>query len=138
MVVHLRVILEEHDIRKLTLPTGIPNTVEDLVAVVGESFQLQGEFGLLYEDKDFGNQFFSVTSTADLYDKATVKVIRKETVFTLDLHPVDASGLSSPLSSPSSLDTHPASSDVDTYPPDVDTSMSDCASSSSKDTIILP
>lgn len=141
MAVQLRVILEEHDIRKLTLPTGIPNTVEDLVSVVGKTFQIDWEFGLLYEDKDFGNQFFSVTSTADLHDKATVKVIRKEPVITLDLHPVDTSGLSSTLSSLSSLDTNPASnSELDTYPADDDASspVSDCASSSSKNTIILP
>lgn len=75
MVVHLRVILEEHNIQKLKLPTGIPNTVEDLVSIVTETFQLHGKIGLLYQDKHF--DFFSVTSTADLYDKATVKVIKK-------------------------------------------------------------
>lgn len=66
MAVQLRVILQEHNIQKLTLPTGIANTVEDLVSIVTETFQLPGEFGLLYLDKDFDNQFFSVTSTTDL------------------------------------------------------------------------
>ena len=103
MAAHLRVILEEHDIRKLTLPTGIPNTVEDLLLIIVETFQLDGEFGLLYEDNDFGNQFFSVTSTADLHDKATVKLFRKELVITLDLHPIDKFGLSSTLSSGDSV-----------------------------------
>lgn len=92
MAVQLRVILDEHDIRKLTLPTGFPNTVESLLSVVVETFQLDGIFGLLYEDKDFGNQFFSLTTTADLYNKATLKVIRIETV-TPDLRPIDTSGL---------------------------------------------
>lgn len=104
--------------------------VEDLVSIIIEMFQLHGEYGLLYEDKDFGNQFFSVTSTADLHDKATVKMVRKEPSITLDLRPLDESGLSSTLSS------------VDTYPVDdgeVDTSPAyDGASSSSQDSSLLP
>ncbi|XP_051283240.1 uncharacterized protein LOC127378444 isoform X4 [Dicentrarchus labrax] len=123
MAAQLRVILEEHDIRKLTLPTAIPNTVEDLLIVV-ETFQLDGEFGLLSEDSDFGNQFFSVTSTADLHDKATVKLIRKEPVITLDLHPIDESGLSSTVSSVDSVSNRELVSSLE--------------SSSSQDTIILP
>lgn len=61
MAVQSRVTSEEHHIRKFMLPTAIPNTVEDLLLVVGKTFQLNGGFGLL--DKDFGNNFFSVTST---------------------------------------------------------------------------
>ena len=57
-----------------------------------------------------------------LHDKATVKLIRKEPVITLDLHPIDESGLSSTLSSldsvsnrelgiyPADDDDHPAAS----------------------------
>lgn len=65
--------MEEDNIRKLTLPSGIPNTVKDLVSEIIQKFELHGEFGLLYEDTDFGNQLFTLTSTADLGDKATVK-----------------------------------------------------------------
>lgn len=130
MSVALRVIIEEHDIRKIKLPSGIPNTVEDLVSIIVETFQLHGEFGLLYEDKDFGNQFFTVTSTADLYDKATVKTVRKEPLVTLDLCPLDESGLSS---TPSSADSYPADNgEVDTN------AVDDSASSSSQDTSLLP
>ncbi|XP_073729965.1 uncharacterized protein [Misgurnus anguillicaudatus] len=135
MSVHLRVILEEHNIQKLKLPTGIPNTVEDLVSIVTETFQLYGEIGLLYQDKDFDNEFFSVTSTADLYDKATVKVILKELTITLDLHPVLES------STLSSVSTYPASTtETDICPADHDASseMLNYASSSSSDTLILP
>lgn len=141
MAVQLRVVLEEHSIQKLTLPTGIPNTVEDLVSIITETFQLHGEFGLLYQDKDFDNQFFSVISTADLYDKATVKVILKEPVITLDLQPVCESGSSSALNSSTSVSTHPASTtETDICPAnhDAPSQVSDCASSSSSDTIILP
>lgn len=127
MAIQLRVIIEEDDIRKLVLPSGIPDTVKELISIISETFQLQWELGLLYEDKDFGNQFFSVTSTADLHDKATVKVVKKEPMIFLDMHPLDESG----LSSSSSADIYLAD---DEGPPDIDGSTS-C---SSQDTIILP
>ncbi|KAL7851995.1 hypothetical protein SRHO_G00084140 [Serrasalmus rhombeus] len=130
MSVQLRVIIEEHDIRKLMLPSGIPNTVEDLVSLIVKTFQLHGEFGLLYEDTDFGNQFFSVTSTAELHDKATVKIIRKEPTIVLDLHPVDELGLSSTLSS---VDTTADESEIYTSTVDED---DDHASFSSQDTVL--
>ncbi|XP_043953902.1 uncharacterized protein LOC122820502 [Gambusia affinis] len=141
MAVQLRVILQEHSIKKLTLPTGIPNTVDNLVSIITKTFQLHGEYGLLYQDKDFDNQFFSVTSTADLYDKATVKMILKEPNITLDLHPIFESGPSSTLSSLSSVSTHPASTpETNICPEDHDASsqVSDSTSSDSSDTIILP
>lgn len=141
MAVQLRVVLQEHSIKKLTLPTGIPNTVDDLVSIITETFQLNGEYGLLYQDKDFDNQFFSVTSTADLYGKATVKMILKEPNITLDLHPIFESGPSSTLSSLSSVSTRPASTpETDICPEDHDASsqVSDSTSSGSSDTIILP
>lgn len=56
MSVHLRVIIEEHAIHKMMLPLGIPNTVEDHISIIVETFQLNGKFGLFYEDKDFGYQ----------------------------------------------------------------------------------
>lgn len=118
--------MEEHDIRKLTLPSGIPSTVEELLSIVSQTFDVHGEFGLLFEDKDFGNQFFSLASTADLHDMVTVKIIRKEPLITLDLHPLDESELSLSEVDACSADDE-ASSHVD-----------DSASSSSQDTIILP
>lgn len=130
MSVQLRVIIEENNIRKLTLPSGIPNKVEDLVSEIIETFQIHGEFGLLYEDKDFGNQFFTLHSTSDLEDKDTVKLVRKEPLITLDLHPVDESGLSS---TPSTLETHPVD-DGEEYSSIAD----DVEPSNSQDTILLP
>ncbi|XP_052441460.1 uncharacterized protein LOC127981440 [Carassius gibelio] len=130
MSIQLRVIIEENNIRKLTLPSGIPNKVEDLVSEIIETFQIHGEFGLLYEDKDFGNQFFTLHSTSDLEDKGTVKLVRKEPLITLDLHPVDESGLSS---TPSTLETHPVD-DGEEYSSIAD----DVEPSNSQDTILLP
>lgn len=136
MAVHLRVIIEEDNIKKLTLPV-LPNTVEEVVSIISEAFQLPGTIALLYQDKDFDHQFFSVTSTTDLYDKATVKVIQKEPLITLDLHPLYDS---TPVTSPISENTHPASNpEMDSISADGDCShLSDNASTSSKDTIILP
>uniref|UniRef100_A0A3B3RUC4 PB1 domain-containing protein n=1 Tax=Paramormyrops kingsleyae TaxID=1676925 RepID=A0A3B3RUC4_9TELE len=73
----LRVILGEHDIRKLLLPSGIPNTVDDLLSVIKQSFQLDGHLRLLYMDTDFG-QFFTLTSAEDLKDKDSIKVVQVE------------------------------------------------------------
>ncbi|CAL9685463.1 unnamed protein product [Knipowitschia caucasica] len=139
MAVHLRVILEEHNIKKLTLPE-LPTTVEELVSIITKTFQVPREVALLYQDQDFDNQFFSVTSTADLHDKATVKVVLIEPTITLDLHPVRDSGPSSTVSSPISVSSRPASNpEVDICPADDEGSqVSDCASTSSQDTIILP
>ena len=71
----LRVILEDHDIRKLTLPSGIPPSVENLKSKVQEAFGVQGEFALQYMDNDFGGQFFTLCSTDVIEDKDTIKVI---------------------------------------------------------------
>lgn len=130
MPVQFRIIIQEHDIRKIRLPFEIPDSVEELTALICQTFALPGEVGLLYEDKDFGNQFFTLTSTADLEDKATLKIVYKEPLATLDLHSVDESGLSSTLSE---LDTNPdGCSSVDVSFTD------DSASTTSQDTIILP
>lgn len=69
--------VEEHVIRKLLLPSGIPNTVDDLISVIKQSFQLDGHLKLMYMDTDFG-QFFSLTSAEDLKDKDSIKVVQVE------------------------------------------------------------
>ncbi|XP_077094707.1 uncharacterized protein LOC143746636 [Siphateles boraxobius] len=71
----LRIILQEHDIRKLDLPHGIPGSVNELEHIVRKTFGLIGSFTLHYKDPDFGEEYFSVTSTSDIKDKDTIKVI---------------------------------------------------------------
>lgn len=116
----LRVILDDHDIRKLFLPSGIPNTVDDLLSLVKQSFQLDGHFTLLYMDTDFG-QFFTLTSTAHIKDKDSVKVVKvEEPSVILTLSPVCEANVSLP-------------------PRDSEQSSTDTQSSdSSRDTLILP
>ena len=76
----LRVILDDHEIRKLVLPSGIPDSCHDLEMIIRATFQLQGNFTLHYKDADFGD-FFSLTTTADLKDKDTVKVVLVEPLY---------------------------------------------------------
>lgn len=71
----LRIILQEHDIRKLDLPHGIPGTVNELECIVRKTFGLIGKFTLHYKDPDFGEEYFSLTSTSEIKDKDTIKVI---------------------------------------------------------------
>ncbi|XP_041949691.1 uncharacterized protein LOC121709989 isoform X3 [Alosa sapidissima] len=71
----LRIILQDHDIRKLDLPHGIPGTVAELESIVKETFELNGNFTLHYKDAGFGDEYFSLTSTSELQDKDTIKVI---------------------------------------------------------------
>ena len=47
---------------KLILPSGIPSTLQDLLDFVQETFHMPGMFSLMYEDMDFGGQFFTWSS----------------------------------------------------------------------------
>lgn len=71
----LRVILNPDDTSKLILPDGIPETMEQLMEEVRKVCGLNGKLRLLYQDRDFGDALVNLTSTADLDDLATVKVI---------------------------------------------------------------
>lgn len=71
----LRIPLKDHDIRKLDLPHGIPETVGELEAIVRETFGIEGNFTLHYKDADFGEEFFSLASTIDIKDEDTIKVV---------------------------------------------------------------
>lgn len=48
--------------------------VEELVAAVKEAFSITGNISLQYKDEDF-DDFFTLTSTNKLKDKATLKVV---------------------------------------------------------------
>ncbi|XP_023806029.1 uncharacterized protein LOC110015578 [Oryzias latipes] len=84
----LRVIIEDTQIRKMHLPDGIPTTVEELLMAVKHHFCLDGNLALMYMDKDFDNQFFTLTSTNELKDKDTLKVDDREPSVILTLAPV--------------------------------------------------
>lgn len=69
----LRVLIAQ-DIRKLVLPKGIPNTVDELKLAIKEAFNVTEDFSLHYKDSEF-NDFFTLTSTDLIQHKDTIKVI---------------------------------------------------------------
>lgn len=73
--VRLRIIFNDNDSRKLVLPGGFPETLEELCQTIKTSFGLQQEFRLQYEDADFGNQFVNLSDISEISDKANLKVI---------------------------------------------------------------
>lgn len=82
MSVRLRVILQE-EIRKFTLPSGIPQTVGELKNILQETFAIEQDFSIQFQDQDFDGQFFSLLETKDIKDKDTIKVVLIEPVTTL-------------------------------------------------------
>lgn len=67
----LRIIFGDNDIRKLILPAGIPSSLTDLICAIRDSFDIPGDFSVLYQDMDFNGQFFTLTCIGDVEDKAT-------------------------------------------------------------------
>ena len=65
----------EDDARKLTIKSGIPTTVEELVLEITTFFGVTEQFRLQYKDEDFDNQFMNLSSTSEIQDKSTVKVV---------------------------------------------------------------
>ncbi|KAE8289517.1 hypothetical protein D5F01_LYC11219 [Larimichthys crocea] len=75
----LKVILGENNIEKLTLPNGIPESLEDLLGTIKTTFGLKDILRLQYMDQDFGNDFFNLNSTTELQNLGTIKVIHQQT-----------------------------------------------------------
>lgn len=75
----LKVILGENNIEKLSLPNGIPESLDDLLSKLKTFFGLKGDVRLQYMDQDFGNDFFNLNSTTQLQDLGTIKVIHQKT-----------------------------------------------------------
>ncbi|KAM7405402.1 hypothetical protein PAMP_012667 [Pampus punctatissimus] len=73
--VSLRIFFNEDDARKITLTSGLPNSVEDLVSEIKTNFGLSQQFRLQYRDADFGNEYINLMAISDIQDKATLKVV---------------------------------------------------------------
>ncbi|KAK0152289.1 hypothetical protein N1851_006338 [Merluccius polli] len=69
----VKVIIDHHS-EKLTLSSGMPDTVEQLHKTVNDTFQIHEEFTLHYFDEDFGD-FFTIHSTNEVKHKGTIKVV---------------------------------------------------------------
>ncbi|XP_029956485.1 sterile alpha motif domain-containing protein 3-like isoform X1 [Salarias fasciatus] len=101
----LCVILGENDSSKISLPSGIPASVEELKSEIKRQCEVQEDFRLQYKDKDF-DEFINLKSTSEIQSKATVKVIYLPSVL-----PTSSLCLSSETTSLSSVDTDILSSD---------------------------
>ncbi|KAE8291471.1 hypothetical protein D5F01_LYC11079 [Larimichthys crocea] len=64
----------DHEIRKITFQNSLPSSVEDLIKVFQQAFFISTGINLQYKDADF-DDFFTLTSTSDLKDKDTLKVV---------------------------------------------------------------
>lgn len=129
MEAKLRVIIDDR-IEKLVLPSGIPDTVEELENVVKVTFGIPDEFTLHFLDSEF-EDYFSLHTSDQIKHKDTIKVVHTAPII-LNLRPADESF-------ESSLGQHSADCDSASYAE----SFSSCAepsagTSSSQDTIILP
>lgn len=67
-------VLIDHEVKKLTLSSGIPSTVDELVTAVKEHFSIPTDISLQYKDEEF-DDFFTLSSTNELKDKDTLKVV---------------------------------------------------------------
>lgn len=70
----LRVILGQNDSSKISLPSGIPDSVDELKREITRQCKVSGDFRLQYKDIDF-DEFINLKSTSDIQNKATFKVV---------------------------------------------------------------
>lgn len=111
-LIHLRVILGGDDARKLSL-SEIPESLDKLALEIKNAFGLVQQFRLQYRDADFGNEFVNLSSTSEIKDRDTLKVVflaYGETT-SVDLMTMSAgSSMSNLGTSQSSIDPHSSSS----------------------------
>uniref|UniRef100_A0A672TC51 Uncharacterized protein n=1 Tax=Sinocyclocheilus grahami TaxID=75366 RepID=A0A672TC51_SINGR len=69
----LRVVLD-HRIEKLTLPSGIPESLEELHSAVKQALNITDDICLQYMDSDF-EDFFTLHSTNQIQHRSTIKVV---------------------------------------------------------------
>ena len=91
-------VLIDHEVKKLTLSTGIPSTVDELVTAVKESFSIPIDISLQYKDEEF-DDFFTLTSTNELKDKDTLKLVYAPINLTLTPVPQESTPGASDVSS---------------------------------------
>uniref|UniRef100_A0A667XLB0 Sterile alpha motif domain-containing protein 3-like n=1 Tax=Myripristis murdjan TaxID=586833 RepID=A0A667XLB0_9TELE len=73
MVMIIRVVVQDSDIRKITLPEK-PDDTDTLIKLLGECLELKYKFTIQYEDPDFNNALCNLTDISDLPKRATLKI----------------------------------------------------------------
>lgn len=103
-------VLIDDEINKLTFNSGMPSSVDELLAAIKETFSIKTEISLQYKDDDF-NDFFTLTSTSDLKDKDTLKIVYAPPSITLSFVPLESSSDTADVSSLSESLNHSVDSD---------------------------
>ena len=73
--VKLRIILGANNAEKLTIESGMPDSVEALSNEIKRQFLIDGDIRLQYMDSDFDNNLVNLNQISDIQDRGTVKVI---------------------------------------------------------------
>ena len=110
-----RIIVKENDFRKGVFPVKDLENVESLISAIAVELELEGEFRLQYQDKDFNKEFFNLTdaSMKDISDKSTLKIIRKSVLDDLEPFNFDMDKTSSLDDSSASLESMAGSDTTD-------------------------
>lgn len=70
----LKIILGDNGRQRLTLPSGMPQSLNELSEEVRKQCGLQGNFRLQFMDVEFDCEFMNLTSVDEIQDKSTLKV----------------------------------------------------------------
>ena len=68
------IILGVNDSSKISLPSELPDSVEELKSDIKTQYEGSGAFRLQYQHKDF-DEFINLKFMSDIQNKATLKVI---------------------------------------------------------------
>uniref|UniRef100_A0A3Q3JTI6 PB1 domain-containing protein n=1 Tax=Monopterus albus TaxID=43700 RepID=A0A3Q3JTI6_MONAL len=71
----LRVILGPDSCQRVLFSTGLPLTLAEIETEIKNQCKINEPFRLQFMDTLFGNEFMNLTSTEEIQDKATLKVI---------------------------------------------------------------
>ncbi|KAI7804916.1 hypothetical protein IRJ41_023569, partial [Triplophysa rosa] len=71
----LKIILTDGSSQRLTLRSGLPASIDDLMVEVKKQCGLEGNFRLQFMDLMFGNEYLNLTSVSEIVDKGTLKII---------------------------------------------------------------
>lgn len=84
MAASLRVVLGVDNAAKLTLPNGIPDSIEALKEEIQRKFSLPGSFRLQYRDIEFDNEshcFLMFRSNVSEYNKGLSEIKRLNCIY---------------------------------------------------------
>lgn len=97
--VKLRIVLGANNAEKVTIESGMPESVEELSKEIKRQFDREGDIRLQYMDSDFDNDFVNLNQISDIQDKSTVKIIRLSDAPDLNQGNMSQSGEETSLSS---------------------------------------